>query len=574
MKFADRLKEVSAATSTETVTLGGASAGYRTLASAIAAGDLAIGDTEVPFCVEDSAGNWELSFYTITSSTLLTRTAIDSSSNAGAAVTFPAGTKSVFCSAPASFLATLAATRDIAFSSAVPLMQAGQAYMPQTNVTGPLTFTAAAGAVRGALAYLRLVADGTNTPNFSAFKEWGGSQGYDNRTGIVNEVQFFYDGYDYWHTVSQQVGAVPAPAAATAVTLTGPTSGVVSAASSNFNVGVSPGGGTIPGTVTVTPSSNGGGGTFTPTSVALTTASPTATFTYTPASTGAKTISVTNNGGLTNPSSITYTATSSATVPGAPTIGTATAGDGYVDVAFTAPASDGGSPITGYTATLSTGETNTGASSPIRVTAANGTARTANVKATNGVGTGAASAESNSVTPAAAPAETSSIIALTNLANGLTHDGGGEYSGGTAGVTGTAGRGDSGTLKIPANTDGWISIDWVLPRSGSVAFGLDVATGQTAYSTMDAWFWMHSDGSLYQGQNTGTGTIIAGGVQTPAAGVRYRLRRASGTLTAEMSLDSGATWTVKHTFAVASTGALYAYFWGAYIHQPRGSGLA
>lgn len=94
-------------------------------------------------------------------------------------------------------------------------------------------------------------------------------------------------------------------AAATAVTMTGPSSGAVGAASTAFTVGAN---GTITGTVTVTPSDGGGGGTFTPTSVALSSATPTATFTYTPASAGAKTISVTNNGGLANPSTITYTA--------------------------------------------------------------------------------------------------------------------------------------------------------------------------------------------------------------------------------------------------------------------------
>ncbi len=92
---------------------------------------------------------------------------------------------------------------------------------------------------------------------------------------------------------------------ATAVTLTGPSSGAVGVASTNFTVGAN---GTITGTVTVTPSDGGGGGTFTPTSVAISSGTPTATFTYTPGSAGAKTISVTNSGGLTNPSSLTYTA--------------------------------------------------------------------------------------------------------------------------------------------------------------------------------------------------------------------------------------------------------------------------
>ena len=38
-----------------------------------------------------------------------------------------------------------------------------------------------------------------------------------------------------------------------------------------------------------------------------------------------------------------------ATLPGAPTIGVAVAGDAQATVGFTPPASDGGSPVTGYT---------------------------------------------------------------------------------------------------------------------------------------------------------------------------------------------------------------------------------
>lgn len=99
---------------------------------------------------------------------------------------------------------------------------------------------------------------------------------------------------------------------ATGVTATGPSTGAVSVASTNFSIGVTPVGGTITGTVIVTPSDGGGGGSFTPSTVNLTTASPTATLTYTPTSTGVKTISFTNNGGLTNPGNITYTVTGGA----------------------------------------------------------------------------------------------------------------------------------------------------------------------------------------------------------------------------------------------------------------------
>jgi len=94
--------------------------------------------------------------------------------------------------------------------------------------------------------------------------------------------------------------------AATATTLGGPSGGVVGAASSAFTVGAN---GTITGTVTVTPSDGGDGGTFTPTSVAISSGTPTATFTYTPGSVGAKTISISDTGSLTDATPLTYTAT-------------------------------------------------------------------------------------------------------------------------------------------------------------------------------------------------------------------------------------------------------------------------
>lgn len=99
-----------------------------------------------------------------------------------------------------------------------------------------------------------------------------------------------------------------------------------------------------------------------------------------------------------------------ATVPGAPTIGTATAGNAQATVTFTAPASDGGSPITGYRVTSTPGGiTATGAASPITVTGlTNGTAYTFTVAAQNAIGFSAESSASNSVTP------TGVTLALTN----------------------------------------------------------------------------------------------------------------------------------------------------------------
>jgi lysophospholipase L1-like esterase len=108
-----------------------------------------------------------------------------------------------------------------------------------------------------------------------------------------------------YHFDNDANDSAAAATGATAVTLTGPTSGTVGVASSAFTVGAN---GTITGTVVLTPSDGGAGGTFAPTSVSISSGTPTATFTYTASSAGGKTISVANDGALSNPSSITYTA--------------------------------------------------------------------------------------------------------------------------------------------------------------------------------------------------------------------------------------------------------------------------
>lgn len=92
------------------------------------------------------------------------------------------------------------------------------------------------------------------------------------------------------------------------------------------------------------------------------------------------------------------------TAPGAPTIGAATAGNAQASVAFTAPASDGGSPILDYRITSTPGAiTATGiASSPGTITGlTNSTSYTFTVAARNAVGYGPESAASNAVTPVA-----------------------------------------------------------------------------------------------------------------------------------------------------------------------------
>ena len=333
--------------------------------------------------------------------------------------------------------------------------------------------------------------------------------------------------------------------AATAVSMTGPTGGVSGVASTNFTLGVTPLTGTISGTLVVTPADSGAGGTFTPTTRSLTTASPTGTFTYTPASAGAKTISVTNNGGLANPANITYTASASATVPATMAAPTATAGAGTVSVAYVAPA-DGGSAITSYTATHSTGPTVSGTANPLVLTVANGVAGTVTIIATNGVGPSLASPASNSVTPAAAD-----LRARAGF-TGLTEGG----STGAWTYTGTGGAAFDATGAVvnqgrAANALSSFSMVRQAAAGNGDKLCIAVMAGTAPLALASRVFtFLHGGDGVYTGF-AGGGSITPSGPAHPqscAVGDIMRVRFATATsLACEVSKDGGATWLLIHT---------------------------
>ena len=176
------------------------------------------------------------------------------------------------------------------------------------------------------------------------------------------------------------------------------------------------------------------------------------------------------------------TFTTASTVPGAPTIGTASAGNAQATVTFTAPGSNGGSAITGYTVTSSPGSiTGIGTTSPITVTGlTNETAYSFTVTATNAIGTSVASASSNSVTPSSS---------LTSDIDGNSYN---------TVIIGTqvwmkenlkTTKYNDGTA-IPLVTDGtaWVA----LTSPGYCWYNNDAATYKATYGALYNWYTLNS----------------------------------------------------------------------------------
>lgn len=515
--------------------------------------------------------DWELSLCTMLTATTLSRDTLLCSST-GSKVNFAIGT-TVIQTVVAEQLNAMLSVSDIPFAASIPLTRPGNSYMANKTVSGALTFTPAASAVRGALVYLRCIADGTNLPVYSAFKEWGGSLGYDNRAGIENQMQFFFDGFNYWVSISQAVGAVAVPLPASAVSMTGPTGGIVSTASTAFTVGVTPTGGAITGTVVVTPS-DGGGGTFSPTSVSLSSGTTSATFTYTPTSTGAKSISVSNNGGLTNPSAITYTVAAAATVPGTPAAPTATGGAASASIAFALPSTGTGTisslAFTPYLAgAAQAAQTTTTLTSPFVATGLAAGNYTFTFHAVSNVGPGGESPASNTVAVAA-------DYPRMTINRNITESGTGPYTyTGTGGAYGSSSGDAVGVKHFQPGVDGEFVIKLVNAPVGNgnqVLLAVDDSAAGQTYDQLSYGAVANSGANGIIGAAATSSSTVGGAIND-----YMRVRRTGTTLTLDVSKDNGATYTNNFTWAGVPTGVLYIHcqtgYSGTYLAVSQ-SGLA
>ncbi len=152
--LADRVKETTTVTGTGTATLLGAATGYQTFA--------VIGNANTTYyCIAgQGTSEWEVGIGTYTASgTTLARTTVLSSSNAGALVSFSAGTKDIFVTYPSERSvymnggavvgnagpAVLINSQTMTIDSTIPAGSSGITVGPFSIASG-VTFTVASGA--------------------------------------------------------------------------------------------------------------------------------------------------------------------------------------------------------------------------------------------------------------------------------------------------------------------------------------------------------------------------------------------------------------------------------------------
>ncbi|WP_396185930.1 FISUMP domain-containing protein [Flavobacterium sp.] len=241
--------------------------------------------------------------------------------------------------------------------------------------------------------------------------------------------------------------------------------------------------------------------------------------------------------------------------PGAPTNPVATVGNAQASVAFTAPTSNGGSAITGYTVTSSPGGfTASGASSPLTVTGlTNGIAYTFTVVATNALGDSVASTASAPVVPflfcyANVGGSTKVFmcynLGVTGSQDPLTHQGGAnngalyqwgrQTDGHEVRTSATQAGPVAGAVASKFITSASPPYDWISPQDGTRWLDASKTANDPCPSgfrvpTQAQWGGLFRDGTTSGAPNTatrntwtwtGNGFTVGANLYLPAAGYR------------------------------------------------------
>jgi uncharacterized protein (TIGR02145 family) len=272
--------------------------------------------------------------------------------------------------------------------------------------------------------------------------------------------------------------------------------------------------------------------------------------------------------------------------PGAPTNPVATVGNAQASVAFTAPTSNGGSAITGYTVTSSPGGfTASGASSPLTVTGlTNGIAYTFTVVATNALGDSVASTASAPVVPflfcyANVGGSTKVFmcynLGVTGSQDPLTHQGGAnngalyqwgrQTDGHEVRTSATQAGPVAGAVASKFITSASPPYDWISPQDGTRWLDASKTANDPCPSgfrvpTQAQWGGLFRNGTTSGAPNTatrntwtwtGNGFTVGANLFLPAAGTRY---------VSDASLNSVGTNGYYWSSTVSGTFAYYLNF--------------